>query len=60
MNAKKLEVLVFILFVNDFEDKIKNELKDGLQKSWPLDGHNFFKGKNLIVRMRYRKINNKE
>ena len=60
MNDKKLEVYVFIAFQNDCEDIIKNRLKDGSQKSWPLDGHNFFKGKNFIIKKRYGKINNKE
>ena len=60
MNPKKLEVIVFIAFLISCEDKMKKELKDGSQKSWPLDGHNFFKGKNLIVRMRYGKMNKKE
>ena len=60
MKAKKLEVYVFIVFKNSCEDKIKNELKDGSQKSWSHNGHNLFKDKNLNVRMRYAIINNKE
>ena len=33
VNAKKLEVIGFVLYLIDFEDKIKNELEDGSQKS---------------------------
>ena len=59
MNTKKLEVCIFIVFVNDFEDMIKNGLKDELQKSWPRDGHNFFKGQKISVNKSKVKINSK-
>ena len=45
VNAKKLEVYVFVLYLIDCEDFIIIGLEDGSQKSWPLNGHNFLKGK---------------
>ena len=45
VNEKKLEVIGFVLYLIDCEDFIIIELEDGSQKSWPLDGHNFLKGK---------------
>ena len=45
--------------MNDFEDVIRNRLKDGSQKSWPHDGHNFFKWQKISVNKSKVKINSK-